>query len=251
MSDEFPNGWSYIFKENGNTIDDIEINGGETKPLDLLITIGSQATYNINGDMFEALAAKIGDDTVNAAQPITVFLKKTGGFDLSSLKFKTNLEPGESFTFQLNLENTANADDSFTLSASYPSGWRVVFPNDNTISILAGRSEVIPIQVTVGDDARNGDEASITISITSQLSNIEQKQIFVVEVEQGFTDRLVSAFSDLWYVFAFLGLIMTIGFATYSRSDEDEWDDYEDEDDTDISSSNTSSQSDDDWDDWN
>ena len=201
--------------------------------------------------MFEALAAKIGDDTVNAAQPITVFLKLNDGFDYSSLKYKTNLEPGESFTFQLNLENSANGDDTFTLSAIFPSGWRVVFPDGAIYPISAGRTEVIPIQVTVGDDSRDGDEESIIISINSQLTNIEQQQIFVVEVDQGFTDRLVSAFSDLWYVFVFLGLIMAIGFATYSRSDEDEWDGYEDEGDTDAPARETSSQSDDDWDDWN
>ena len=253
MSDDFPSGWSYAFKENGNTIDDIEISGGQSKPLDLLITIGTQATYNEDGDLFEVLAAKIGDDTVNAGQPITVILKLSDGFDLSSLKFKTNLEPGESFTFQLNLVNSANGNDKFTLSAtSVPSGWRVIFPKGNTFDVDAGRTQIIPIQVTVGDEARNGDEESITISIISQLSNIEQQQSFVVEVEQGFTDRLVSAFSDLWYVFVFLGLIVTIGFVTYSRSDEDEWEDYDDEDTTgNPSPEKASSQSDDDWDDWN
>ena len=61
---------------------------------------------------------------------------------------------------------------------------------------------------------------------------------------------MVSAFSDLWYVFVFLGLILTIGFVTYSRSDEDDWEDY-DEDDTTISPEENTSQSDDDWDDWN
>ena len=215
VSDELPNGWSYAFKENGNTIDDIDISKGESKPIDLLITVGSQAIYNVDGDSFDVLAAKIGDDTVNARQPITVILKLTDGFDLSSLKFKANLEPSDSFTFQLNIENSANGDDKFTLSAtSVPSGWRVIFPNGNIFDIGAGRTQVIPIQVTVGDDARNGDEESITISIVSQLSNIERQQSFVVEVEQGFTDRLVSAFSDLWYVFVFLGLILTISFVT-------------------------------------
>ncbi len=194
-----------VFKEDGNTIEDTEISNGQSKPLALFITIGSQASYNADGDSFEVLAAKIGDDTINARQPITVFLKLTDGFDLSSVKYKENLEPGESFTFQLNLENNANGDDEFTLSAlSVPSGWRVVFPEGPTYSIDAGGVEVIPIQVTVSDDARNGDEESITISISSKLSNIEKQQSFVVEVEQGFTDRLASAFSDLWYVFVFL-----------------------------------------------
>jgi uncharacterized membrane protein len=251
LSDDFPSDWSYTFKENGNTIEDIEISGDESKSLDLLITIGSQAIYNIDGDSFDVLAAKIGDDTVNARQPITVILKLTDGFDLSSIKYKANLEPGESFTFQLNLENNANGDDQFTLSAtSVPSGWRVIFPEGNFFPVGAGRIQVIPIQVTVGDEARNGDEESITISISSQLSQIEQQQSFLIEVEQGFTDKLVSAFSDLWYVFVFLGLIITIGFVTYSRSDEDDWEDY-DEEDTATSSDENSSQSDDDWDDWN
>ena len=251
VSDELPNGWSYAFKENGNTIDDIDISKGESKPIDLLITVGSQAIYNVDGDSFDVLAAKIGDDTVHARQPITVILKLTDGFDLSSLKFKANLEPSDSFTFQLNIENSANGDDKFTLSAtSVPSGWRVIFPNGNIFDIGAGRTQVIPIQVTVGDDARNGDEESITISIVSQLSNIERQQSFVVEVEQGFTDRLVSAFSDLWYVFVFLGLILTISFVTYSRSEGEDWEEY-DEEDTSVQIEETKPQSGDDWDDWN
>ena len=251
VSDELPNGWSYVFKENGNTIDDIDISKGESKPIDLLITVGSQAIYNVDGDSFDVLAAKIGDDTVNARQPITVILKLTDGFDLSSLKFKANLEPSDSFTFQLNIENSANGDDKFTLSAtSVPSGWRVIFPNGNIFDIGAGRTQVIPIQVTVGEDARNGDEESITISIVSQLSNIERQQSFVVEVEQGFTDRLVSAFSDLWYVFVFLGLILTISFVTYYRSEGEDWEEY-DEEDTSVQIEENKSQSGDDWDDWN
>ena len=59
---------------------------------------------------------------------------------------------------------------------------------------------------------------------------------------------MVSAFSDLWFVFVFLGLILTIGFVTYSRSDEDDWEDY---DDTTVPPEENTSQSDDDWDDWN
>jgi len=71
-----------------------------------------------------------------------------------------------------------------------------------------------------------------------------------VEVEQGFTDRLVSAFSDLWYVFVFLGLILTISFVTYSRSEGEDWEEY-DEEDTSVQIEETKSQSGDDWDDWN
>ena len=35
-----------VFKEDGNTIEDTEISNGQSKPLALFITIGSQASYN-------------------------------------------------------------------------------------------------------------------------------------------------------------------------------------------------------------
>ena len=78
---------------------------------------------------------------------------------------------------------------------------------------------------------------------------------FVVEVEQGFTDKLVTAFSDMWYIFAFLGLILAVGFITYSRREDDGWE-YEDEEvegDEELRDMALpqQTQSDDDWDDWN
>ena len=89
----------------------------------------------------------------------------------------------------------------------------------------------------------------------SELSNQVQQKSFVVEVEQGFTDKLVTTFSEMWYIFAFLGLILAVGFATYSRREEDDWE-YEDEEVEDSggltpSALPTQNQSDDDWDDWN
>jgi uncharacterized membrane protein len=179
-------------------------------------------------------------------------LKLTDGFEMSALKYKEVLGPGDSYTFQLNIENKANGDDRFTLSApSVPSGWRIVFPNGMVFDVLAGRSVTVPIQVTSSDESKDGDKKTIQISISSDLSNQVQQQSFVVEVEQGFTAKLVTSFSDLWYIFAFLGLIVVIGFATYSRQEDSDWDydgDYADEE---GPSPPQDKQSDDDWDDWN
>ncbi len=249
--DELPDGWSYSFKEDGATVTETSLGGGESKPLDLLITVGSQADYNEEGYSFNAIAQDLSDSTVIARQGITVMLRLDSGFDLSSLKYRETLEPGESYTFQLNIDNKANGDDKFTLSASsVPSGWRVVFPNGNTFDVEASRSITVPIQITVGDEARDGEEESIMISVSSQLANQEQEQNFVIEVKQGFTGRLSQALTDLWYIFIFLGLIIVIGTVTYYRQEDYDWDeDYSDG--TDTAGPRTEESSDDEWDDWN
>ena len=255
--EDLPSGWSHNFKDDtGASVTEVNLAGGESKILDLLITVGSQASYNEEGYSFKAVATAMTDSNLAGRQPIDVFLKLTEGFDTSSLKFKEVLGPGDSYTFQLNIENKANGDDRFTLSApSVPSGWRVLFTNGQTFDVLAGRSITVPIQITVDDEARDGDKETIQISILSELSNQVQQKSFVVEVEQGFTDKLVTAFSDMWYIFAFLGLILAVGFITYSRREDDDWE-YEDEEVEDLSASSgvpisQQNESDDDWDDWN
>ena len=249
---DIPSGWSFNFKENGATVTETSLEGGESKPLDLFITVGSQAIYEKDGYSFNAMAENIvSEASVFARLPITVFLKLDSGFELTSLKYRETLEPGESYTFQLNIDNLANGNDEFTLSASsVPSGWRVVFPNGNTFDVEAARSVTVPIQVTVGDEARDGDEESVMITVASQLANQEKQQNFVIEVEQGFTDRLSSSFVDLWYIFVFLGLVIVIGTVTYYRQEDYDWDeDYSEETDATVPRSDESS--DDEWDDWN
>ena len=226
--------------------------GGESKGLDLQVTVGSQASYNEAGYPFKAVASAITDSNLAGRQPIEVFLKLTEGFTFSSLKYKQEMGPGDSYTFQLNIVNNANGDDTFTVSApSVPSGWRVVFPEGATVEVPAGSSRTIPIQITASDDSRDGDTETIEVSIRSELTNLVKKQNFVVEVQQGFTDKLVTAFSDMWYIFAFLGLILAVGFVTYSRRDDDDWE-YDDEDEEeDESPQPQGNEADDDWDDWN
>ena len=251
--EDFPSGWSYNYKdENGATVTEVTLAGGESKGLDLQVTVGSQASYNEAGYPFKAVASAITDSNLAGRQPIEVFLKLTEGFTFSSLKYKQEMGPGDSYTFQLNIVNNANGDDTFTVSApSVPSGWRVVFPEGATVDVPAGSSRTIPIQITASDDSRDGDSETIEVSIRSELTNQVKKQNFVVEVQQGFTDKLVTAFSDLWYIFAFLGLILAVGFVTYSRRDDDDWEYDDDEDEEDESPQPQGNEADDDWDDWN
>ena len=250
---EFPDGWSYNFKKDGATITEVTISEGQSHTLKLSIRIGSQATFVEEGYSFYVLADDLADSSNSASQKITVVVGLDGGFALSSLKYKESLEPGDSYTFQLNIENKANGGDTFTLSASLvPSGWRVVFLNGNTFSVDAGRTEVVSIQITASDDARDGDQESVRVSVYSSLSQEEKYQNFVIDVEQGFTARLLTTFGDLWYVFAFLIIIIVVGFVTQNRGEFGDWeDDYEDVK-SDDSSSNIAQEksSDDEWDDW-
>ena len=252
--DDLPSGWSHSFKdEDGATVTDVSLSGGESKVLDLIITVGSQATYDELGYSFNAIATAMEDSNLVGRQPITVFLDLKKGFEMSAPEFKETLGPGDSYTFQLEIKNEANGDDRFTLSApSVPSGWRVLFPNGMIHDVLAGRSVTVPIQITVSDDSEDGDKKTIQISILSDLSNVVQFQSFVVQVEQGFTANLIDSFSNPVFIliFVFLGLIVAIGFVTYSRQDDD-WDYDEDYADEEGPSPPQDKQSDDDWDDWN
>jgi hypothetical protein len=247
--DELPDGWSYSFKEDGATVTETSLDGGESKPLDIFITVGSQTVYNEEGYSFNAMAQDLSDSSVLARQEITVMIRLDSGFALSSLQYRIEgASPGESYTVQLNIDNQANGDDRFTLSASsVPSGWRVVFLDGNTFDVEAASSKTVPIQITVGDEAEDGDKVSIMISVASQLSNQEKQQSFVIEVEQGFTARLSSALADLWYIFVFLGLVIVIGVVTYYRQEDDWDDDYSD----DTESDQPPPESDNEWDDWN
>ena len=255
MGDNFPDGWSHSFKENGATVTEVSISGGDSKSLDLFITVGSQAVYKEDGDVFDAYAQDISDSSIVAKKQLTVILAYSGGFELSSLKFRETLAPEDSYTFQITIENKANADDKFTLSAtSVPSGWRVLFINGNVFEVEAGRTLSVPIKIEVSDEARDGDQESITISIFSDISNQEKQQSFVVDVEQGFTARLTTAISDLWYIFVFFALIIVVGAISYNQQDDEDWDDeeeYESPSSPQIPSpTETEASSDDDWDDW-
>mgnify|MGYP003334426565 FL=1 len=66
--------------------------------------------------MFDAFAQDISDSSVVAKKQLTVILAYSGGFELSSLKYRESLAPEDSYTFQLTIENKANANDKFTLS---------------------------------------------------------------------------------------------------------------------------------------
>ena len=112
----------------------------------------------------------------------------------------------------------------------------------------------VPIKIEVSDEAKDGDQESITISIFSDISNQEKQQSFVVDVEQGFTARLTTAISDLWYIFVFFALIIVVGAISYNQQDDEDWDDEEEYESPsspqDQAPSETESPSNDDWDDW-
>ena len=208
-----------------------------------------------DGDVFDVFAQDISDSSVVAKKQLTVILDYSGGFELSSLKYRESLAPEDSYTFQLTIENKANADDKFTLSAtSVPSGWRVLFINGNVFEVEAGRTLSVPIKIEVSDEAKDGDQESITISIFSDISSQEKQQSFVVDVEQGFTARLTTAISDLWYIFVFFALIIVVGAISYNQQDDEDWDDEEEYESPSSPQSQvpseTEASSDDDWDDW-
>ena len=56
--------------ETGATVTEVSLAGGESKVLDLLVTVGSQATYDEEGYSFKAVASALSDSNLIGRQSI-------------------------------------------------------------------------------------------------------------------------------------------------------------------------------------
>ena len=230
--------------------------GGESLPLDLVVTVASSANYRDGGYLVEAFAEDVGDPLVRSRLVLTFNMALAADFQLSSPQKRAAVGPGEAHSFTLEIDNLGNTNDNYTLQApSVPSGWRVSFyDNDGTsvgvLPVEAGRTELVKVRVTASDDVRNGDSEAITVTATSEFSRDQEELVFTVEIEEGFGARLSRTLGDLWYVFVLLGLLMAVGAAMYYRSEDWEEDEEWDEESDEPSPAPAADSTGDDWDDW-
>ena len=249
-------GWSAQFKQSGQTVTEVEIDSGESLPLDLVVTVASSANYRDGGYLVEAFAEDVGDPLVRSRLVLTFNMALAADFQLSSPQKRAAVGPGEAHSFTLEIDNLGNTNDNYTLQApSVPSGWRVSFyDNDGTsvgvLPVEAGRTELVKVRVTASDDVRNGDSEAITVTATSEFSRDQEELVFTVEIEEGFGARLSRTLGDLWYVFVLLGLLMAVGAAMYYRSEDWEEDEEWDEESDEPSPAPAADSTGDDWDDW-
>ena len=257
-------GWSAQFKQLGQTVAEVEIDSGDSLALDLVVTVASSANYRDGGYSVEAFAEDVNDPSVRSRLVLKFNMALAADFQLSSPQKRAAVGPGEVHSFTLEIDNLGNTNDNYTLQApSVPSGWRVSFydSDGNSVGVLpveAGRTELVKVRVTASDEVRNGDSESITVTATSDFSRNQEELTFTVEIEEGFGARLSRTVVDLWYVFVLLGLLMAVGAAIFSRSEE--WDDDEEWEDEPPSaqpswgdkapSEPAGDSTGDDWDDW-
>ena len=249
-------GWSAQFKQSGQTVTEVEIDSGESLPLDLVVTVASSANYRDGGYLVEAFAEDVSDPSVRSRLVLTFNIALAADFQLSSPQKRAAVGPGEAHSFTLEIDNLGNTNDNYTLQApSVPSGWRVSFydSDGNSVGVLpveAGRTGLVKVRVTASDDVRNGDSEAITVTATSEFSRNQEELVFTVEIEEGFGARLSRTLGDLWYVFVLLGLLMAVGAAMYYRSEEWEEDEEWDEEGDEPSPAPAADSTGDDWDDW-
>jgi PKD repeat protein len=116
-------------------------------------------------DAFSTQAVSQGDGTVSGQVALTT----TAGavFDLTltaDQAAKTGL-PGDSIAFTLNLANLGNTTDTYNLSSA-GAEWEVSL-SQTEVELEAGESTVLTAQVTVPDDAGDGDEDSVLVTAAS------------------------------------------------------------------------------------
>ena len=107
MDNAFPSGWSYDFKENGATVDDVVIDYQESISLVLLLTVGSQASYQVDGYTFKALATNLGENKdVIGQQQLTVILALSDGVAVSAINYMYYAQTGKTSSFSSNISKT-------------------------------------------------------------------------------------------------------------------------------------------------
>lgn len=136
-------------------------------------------TFN-DGDIVSAFA--VGDG-VN--QPLGVFAWPAGvpgfllplegagveyGVELSPASDARSGSPGAMVAYALQLTNTGNVADTFDLEAVSANGWTVAL-SDSEVTLGAGESAEVVVQVMIPADAADGASDVATVTATSQGDN--------------------------------------------------------------------------------
>lgn len=255
--DDLPSGWSARYSEGGGTVSDIEIEDDAIVNLELEITVGNQATYISGGYAITAMARDRDEYGIYGQRPLTLNIQIDTEFQLTAVKNRATVEPGEGYTFVIDIDNQGNTNTNYLLSApSVPSGWHVSFPDGSTLSVAAGASGTTHVRIIADDEARDGDEERIRIAATLPGAvgegDVVREIALTVEIEEPFGARLGRALEDYWYVFVLLGIVVVVGVVNWYKSQELYDEEYDDEGANEPPADTGSAvpKGDDDWDDW-
>jgi uncharacterized repeat protein (TIGR01451 family) len=116
-------------------------------------------------DAFAVLAVSQGDGAVTGQVGLTTTAGSVYGLTLTAVENALSGLPGETVSYDLTLTNTGNAADTFDLSST-GAMWEVTLSHED-VTLAAGASVEVAVQVTVPGDAGDGDVDSVLVTAAS------------------------------------------------------------------------------------
>lgn len=105
---------------------------------------------------------------------VTVTIKEVipqAGVTIRVVPKSRRVRPADTVSLRATVRNMGDGNDSFALTASSSLGWKVEFPQGDTVGpIEPGRREIVPVRVIVPPDAVSGQKDTVTIAVTSQFN---------------------------------------------------------------------------------
>lgn len=172
-----PSGWSAQLSESAAFSNlsalSIIVDGKSTKRFYMRIVVPSHAlggTY--------AMASIFGvsqNDTLETnsfSVEVMISQSRTVRSTFEGIPARSFFLPGETFSCSVNISNTGNVQDSYTLSLAYPAGWAVeIEPPQSSLEIPAFSYEVVPVTVTISPTTQTPSMNVITLTATSETNS--------------------------------------------------------------------------------
>lgn len=200
----------------------VDLSAGDTSTVTVNVTIPSSAA---NGDSIDIALEAISqtDDTVTDSDSMTLTfsIDVDVGVSVTAPDDKEVDSTGE-FTYTFTVENTGETKDTFDLSASSSGIWTVDV--QGTVEIEAGSEKEVDLDVTIPEDASNGDSSDITLEATSQTDSSESaSDTMKVTYSSGEGISGLDLLSSLWVIIPIIIIAIIVVFLwRRSESEEDE-----------------------------
>lgn len=163
-----PEGWDYTLKSGGWTIDQISVLPGEKKTFSLKVDVPLQVDKG--NHTFRVLTRNYG------SLPLVVNVSEQGTYKSEFTSDQANMEghAKSSFTFQTELKNHTGEKQLYSLRASAPRGWNIVFkPNykqATAVEINPNESSKITVEIKPPHNIEAGNYKIPVQAITSATS---------------------------------------------------------------------------------
>jgi subtilisin family serine protease len=138
---------------------------GASEVVQVQVTIPAGAQGG-DQDEVSVTATSQGDPAESASSTLTTFVQALYGVELSPTSTTLSGKPGETLTHEITLTNTGNLEDTFTIDLGGQT-W-VTVPSSTSVTLAAGASTTVQVQVTIPAGAMNGEYDTVTVTATSQ-----------------------------------------------------------------------------------